>query len=258
MFNQVSPDDQRKLADLKEVVVSNFKNGDWIELGLKTGSADVVRGHSRLLRSLGWGDEDYAGHALDVLVSIIARDPNNMKIIEDFVDDKFGEAPGENISTSPSRNPKITFAPSVFEVPESPQDPALVAVMMPFAPEFEPVFKTIESAAMRAGLKCLRVKDIWEHSTIIQDVFSLIFRSRIVVCDFSGRNPNVFYEAGIAHTLGKNVVPITQSGTDIPFDLQHHRYLTYLNNGEGLLTLRAALSSRLSELAPDLNPWLQS
>ncbi len=258
MFSQVSPEDQRKLVGLKEAVVSNFKREDWIELGLRTGSAEVVRGHDRLLRSLAWGDADYAGNCLDVLVSIIARDPSNMRIIERYVEEKFEASPGENISTAPSKNTKIVFAPNVFEVPEAPQDPTLVAVMMPFAPEFEAVFKAIEAAAVRAGLKCLRVKDIWEHSTIIQDVFSLIFRSRIVVCDFSGRNPNVFYEAGIAHTLGKHVVPITQSGGDIPFDLQHHRYLTYLNNGEGLSALRDTLSSRLGELAPDFSPWRQS
>jgi hypothetical protein len=67
--------------------------------------------------------------------------------------------------------------------------------------------------------------------------FSLIFRAAIVVCDFSGRNANVFYEAGIAHTLGKQVVPLSQSKDDVPFDLGHHRYLQYLNNGEGLMAL---------------------
>ena len=62
----------------------------------------------------------------------------------------------------------------------------------------------------------------------------MIYCSSIVIVDFSGRNPNVFYEAGIAHTLEKNVIPITQSLDDIPFDLRHHRVLKYLNNNEGL------------------------
>ncbi|UWU25450.1 hypothetical protein N2601_31165 (plasmid) [Rhizobium sp. CB3060] len=79
----------------------------------------------------------------------------------------------------------------------------------------------------------------------MQDIFDLIVRSRIVVCDFSGKNPNVFYEAGIAHTLGKHVVPITQSDADVPADLRHHRYLGYLNNGEGLGKLETQLAARL-------------
>ena len=59
-------------------------------------------------------------------------------------------------------------------------------------------------------MRCLRADDIWEESTIIQDIFSLILRCEVVVIDCSGKNPNVMYEMGIAHTLGKHVVPITQ------------------------------------------------
>ena len=98
-------------------------------------------------------------------------------------------------------------------------------------------------------MKCQRVDDLWEHATVIQDVFSLIWRASIVVCDFSGRNANVFYECGIAHTLGKPVVPITQHKSDVPFDLQHHRYLQYLNNVEGLARLQQELAKRLRTLA---------
>jgi hypothetical protein len=50
-----------------------------------------------------------------------------------------------------------------------------------------------------------------------------------------------FYETGIAHTLGRPVVPITQNAEDVPFDLHHHRYQRYLANGEGLQELTARL-----------------
>jgi len=58
------------------------------------------------------------------------------------------------------------------------------------------------------------------------------------------------YETGIAHTLGKHVVPITQSMGDIPFDLHHHRILKYLANTEGLVELRSRLAVRLAQIAP--------
>jgi hypothetical protein len=83
-----------------------------------------------------------------------------------------------------------------------------------------------------AGLKCRRADDIWENPAVMQDVVSLIDRSRVVICDCTGRNPNVFYEIGVAHTLGREVILITQSQEDIPFDLRHLRYVSYLNNGE--------------------------
>ena len=69
-----------------------------------------------------------------------------------------------------------------------------------------------------------------------------------VVCDCSGRNPNVFYEAGIAHTLGREVILITQSEHDIPFDLRHLRHVRYLNNGEGLAALSGALQARMQTI----------
>jgi hypothetical protein len=126
--------------------------------------------------------------------------------------------------------------------------------MMPFTPSLNLVYGSIQTAAHQQGLVCSRADNIWDHSTVIQDIFSLIFRSFIVVCDFTEKNPNVFYEAGIAHTLGKHVIPITQSEQDIPFDLQHHRYIKYLNNSEGLGELQESLSSRFSTLNAKRNP----
>jgi|GEM_PF-6350437 len=142
----------------------------------------------------------------------------------------------------------ITFSPSVFNVPEKPIDPNLVSVMMPFKMENNNVLETIKGACFDVGMTCKRVEDIWNNSTIVQDIFELICCSSIVIVDFSGKNPNVFYEAGIAHTLGKNVIPITQSTEDIPFDLRHHRFLFYLNNNEGLLKLKRDIELKLKAL----------
>jgi hypothetical protein len=138
---------------------------------------------------------------------------------------------------------EIHVRPSVFRVPSSKTEYDLVSVMMPFESAFDKVYTAIIKACKAAKLRCKRVDDIWEEAEVIQDVFSLIYRSHIVVCDFSGRNPNVFYEAGIAHTLGKSVVPIVQNESDIPFDLRHLRFVKYLNNNEG----RKALTNQLSE-----------
>src|SRR5258708_13215834 len=89
---------------------------------------------------------------------------------------------------------------------------------------------------------------MFEAPAIIQDIVNLLDRSRVVICDCTGRNPNVFYEIGIAHTLGRDVILITQSEADIPFDLRHLRYISYLNNGEGLSALSARLTPRLTNL----------
>ena len=58
----------------------------------------------------------------------------------------------------------------------------------------------------------------------------------------------MFYEAGIAHALGREVILITQSEHDIPFDLRHLRYIRYHNNGEGRAALTQALQARMQTL----------
>lgn len=145
-------------------------------------------------------------------------------------------------------NKYITCSPSVFNVPSYNPEPNLVALMMPFSKEFENVRDAIKATASSLSLDCKRVDDIWDDSTIIQDIFNLIYRSSIVVCDFTGKNPNVFYETGIAHLLGRKVIIITQNIDDVPFDLKHHRCLKYLPNCEGLRDLENELRKRMKTL----------
>lgn len=139
--------------------------------------------------------------------------------------------------------------PQVFRIPEHENiEAVLVSAMMPFSQEFTPIYQAIQSAAEKAGLRARRADDIWENPAVIQDVVSLIDRSRIVICDCTGKNPNVFYETGIAHTLGREVILITQSENNIPFDLRHLRYVSYLNNAEGLAKLTDTLKKKMEDI----------
>lgn len=62
-----------------------------------------------------------------------------------------------------------------------------------------------------------------------------------VIEDVTDKNPNVFYELGIAHTLGKNVIIITQNKNHTPFDIQHIRYIQYNDNEDGWNNLKEKL-----------------
>ena len=236
-----------RLIELRARIVDGFDAGNWEEVGLLTGASELINRHPRLLRSLSWNDEDYAGNVLTVLRQIVERDPRTLPIIEAYLDKTF---PGEStyVSAKPSER-RITFAPYVFQVPDAHVELDLVAVMMPFAMEFRNVYEAIKKAAGTCNLRCLRADDIWEETTIVQDIFNLIFRAQVVVVDFSGKNPNVMYETGIAHTLGKHVVPISQTLEDVPFDMRHHRVLKYLPNAEGLTKLSSDLAVKLRQVS---------
>jgi hypothetical protein len=237
-----------RLNAIKKLIAQKFNKAHWIDLGIETDSAQTINGHERLLRSLHWNDPDYEEQVSEVISYIVSRDSANLEKIENFLTETFDS----NIISLPSQSGgrRISFVPSVFRVPEGGIEDDLVAVMMPFGAQFSPVLETFRQSCRAANLRCLRADDVWRESEIINDIFSLIFRARIVIVDFSGRNPNVMYETGIAHTLGKTVLPVAQAIDDIPSDMRQHRALLYLPNGEGLNDLKERLTEKLrAELA---------
>jgi hypothetical protein len=120
--------------------------------------------------------------------------------------------------------------------------------MMPFDARFNAVYEALQEAVSAAGVECRRADDIWENDHIMDDVISLIWRAQVVISDLSTKNPNVFYETGIAHSLGRDVIQIAQSIDDVPFDLRSLRTVVYLSNTEGLAELKDQVKTRLSNL----------
>ena len=123
-----------------------------------------------------------------------------------------------------------------------------VAVMMPFKQEFDAVHAAIKAACTDLDLATRRVDEIYGPTKIIDDIFSTIAQSRVVVSDLTERNPNVLYETGLAHALDRDVVTIVQNDQDVPFDLKHLRFVKYLKNAEGLDNLRTELRRSLQEV----------
>ena len=138
--------------------------------------------------------------------------------------------------------------PAIFQLSPKPVNRKLISFMMPFSSQFTPVYLGIKAALESQGFHCKRADDMWVHDHVMKDIIELICTSAVIVCDLSTKNPNVFYEAGIAHTLGKEVVLITQSHDDVPFDLRPIRYLPYLNNDQGIAKIAAEVLSRVRDV----------
>lgn len=47
-------------------ITRTFDEADWIDLGIETGTLELIQDHDRLLRALSFGDPDYAQHAVSV------------------------------------------------------------------------------------------------------------------------------------------------------------------------------------------------
>jgi len=142
-----------------------------------------------------------------------------------------------------------SLEPTIFRLPtQLPVEDDLVAVMMPFAPQFDDVYDVLKLAVADAGMRCHRADDMWVNDHITDDIISLLWRARVVIADLTGRNANVFYETGIAHTLGRDTIQICQNQLDVPFDLQTVRTVFYLDNDEGRQALRPKVTARLAGL----------
>lgn len=119
----------------------------------------------------------------------------------------------------------------------------LVFVLMPFKPEFDDIYQLgIRDTCQRVGLHCQRADEQIFEGTILDNVYSQIARADIIVAEMTGRNPNVFYETGYAHALGKTVILLTQRAEDIPFDLTQYPHIVYESR---ITNLKEELEKRL-------------
>jgi hypothetical protein len=121
-----------------------------------------------------------------------------------------------------------------------------VFVLMPFKPELRPVYDDhIKTACNNAVLSCRRADDFFRVGQIMNDIWAAISLADWIIADCTGRNANVFYEMGIAHTLGKRVILITQDEDDVPFDIRHIRFFKYEFTPRGMKKLEEVLVSTL-------------
>lgn len=127
-------------------------------------------------------------------------------------------------------------------------------VVMPFEPLYQAEYERVIKPALEGvGLMCVRGDQIYMNQAIVHDIWLSIRKARMVVAELSGRNPNVMYEIGLAHAIGKPIVFLTRNEDDVPFDLRALRYIFYDTNnplwGEDLRTELARLVSSLLENA---------
>ncbi|PKM66197.1 MAG: hypothetical protein CVU95_12765 [Firmicutes bacterium HGW-Firmicutes-2] len=101
-------------------------------------------------------------------------------------------------------------------------------VLMPFSSEFDDIYEFgIKGACKEIDVYCERVDEQIFSESILDRVYNQINTADIIIADLSDRNPNVFYEVGYAHALGKKVILLTKRAEDIPFDLKHYPHIIY-------------------------------
>lgn len=121
-------------------------------------------------------------------------------------------------------------------------------VLMPFREGLRPVYDDhIVSVCQELGLTVTRADQIFSTRPIIDDILEAVASARVIVADLTQGNPNVFYEVGVCHTLGKTVVLITQED-EVPFDLRHIRHIKYNYTPRGMKSFEKDLKLTLQSV----------
>jgi hypothetical protein len=146
-----------------------------------------------------------------------------------------------------------TFAPveamhRVFSEPRRYNWPKIF-VLMPFRADLKPVYEDhICKVAKHLQLDVGRADDFFTTGSIMSDIWGAIKYADLIIADCTERNPNVFYEIGIAHAIGKDTILISQSIEDVPFDLRHMRVIQYELTPRGMPKFEEKLAKTIETL----------
>lgn len=122
-------------------------------------------------------------------------------------------------------------------------------VLMPFTDTLREIYTEIyKPACERNNLACWRVDELTRPGSITRDIIDGILDADVIIADLTSRNPNVFYELGIAHSIGNKTLMTCQDIKDVPFDIANYRIILYEHTLNGCKELASTLDSAIKEL----------
>lgn len=145
--------------------------------------------------------------------------------------------------------PDYVFSFPLGDLPRQPTDARPAFVAMPYRPKWSKAVEAVVQAAAHESNFIARVSRNSEKPGLItSQIWNEIRRAEVVIADISGENPNVFYELGLAHALGKEVILLSQKVSKPPFDIASARLLHY-RTGD-LPSLAKRLGRALGQISP--------
>lgn len=131
-------------------------------------------------------------------------------------------------------------------------------VISPFEKRFDRIFRKIIHPLITDKFKtpCTRADHSKACVPIAHEIFEKMAKAKFIIAELTTLNANVLYELGIAHTMGKRVVMITQEIEKLPFDIKHIRVVEYDDDETGWEKFTKELEEAVNEILE--NEWINN
>ena len=108
------------------------------------------------------------------------------------------------------------------------EEKGICFVLMPFREPFNQYFTEIYAPAIEeAGLIPKRADSLFKAGSVMRDIWEFIQNAVVIIAELTEKNPNVFYELGLTHAIGKPSILVSRSMYDVPFDIRSERTILY-------------------------------
>jgi CheY-like chemotaxis protein len=118
-------------------------------------------------------------------------------------------------------------------------------VAMPFGSKYRELYRAIRLSVEGSGYRCIRIDERAFTQSIVTKIFTEIKKAKLIIFVATDKNPNVYFEAGYAVALGKEVITVTDKFENLPFDIRDRNAVSYVDDPK---TLQSVLIERLSSL----------
>jgi len=125
----------------------------------------------------------------------------------------------------------------IFRSPPPGTRKGAALVLMPLEAYWsESIWMHIQDTLGAMGFESRRTGSLYVERRL-EGTWASINEAEVIIADLTYKHPDVFYKVGIAHTLGKPLLLITQHGRDLPSDFKTMPHIVYDNNIYGLQRL---------------------
>lgn len=162
------------------------------------------------------------------IITYIEIFQKNLNFLKAFAADKTGDKILETVTPSESRDTVDLKSITPDRSSNIREFLDTCFILMPFGEWYDRYFNELYIPATKdAGFEPIRADGLFTTGSVMEQIWEQIQKARVLLADLTGKNPNVFYELGLAHALGKPIILITGNLEDVPFDLRHLRVIVY-------------------------------